>query len=621
MKRAYKRTYKQVLGVIIASSLVTACGGGSSKSSGTNGDVTLEQPEISEVSVSGTVSGLNGELVLSIGGETLSVSENGDVSVDGVQAINSEVDVRVVSQPNDLQCQAVFEQKDFNRLSVDCNERHWQSLTFADAETFGEYQVANVQMVINDNNNGILVWLMNHLTDGSSELWARDLTEGQWGEDYRIGHNNCASGAVSETSFNSRIVSFAVTINNNQNVALICVDKDEANVQISRVTIGDTAYRLYLHERIGSTWSHPESRADTVFQNFSTIWLSKSSIASADNNDVVFTWNSELKNYVSERRAGIWQHPESINDTITDTLTQVSSYAPNVVMNQFGETLIAFAQQGRALGSTKDIFYSEYRNGQWSHHVNYLVDGLAVDETETNNDVMTLLNDQGDAVIGWTTSEHGAFVAHRTNTIWQLPNSVADALSDVDALNPESQNLHGFMDDSGNISVVWSQNTGILMAQYKEGHWVLPVSEIDYFFELNKGVSSYPVISGRNDGYLTVAAHGVDLSGTTEMIFLKEFREGTWSTVSFDEPYSPGQGSHDYSYDLKFAMNNRGNAYLTWAGHYSVTDRGGLYVGSYAAHSDKDQITVDEGAGENKGDESAEEGNGTFPEILELEPR
>lgn len=604
MKRAYKRTYKQVLGVIITSSLMTACGGGSSGGSSANGansDVTPEQAQISEVSVSGTVSGLDGELVLTIGGETLTVSEDGNVSLDGVQAINSEVTVQVVSQPNDLECQAAFEQQDFSRLTVTCNERQWQPLTFSDAETFGEYQVANVQMAINDNNSGILVWLMNHSTDGSSELWARDLTDGQWGENYRIGHNRCSSSAMEETSVTSRIVSFAVTINNNQNVALVCIDKDEANVQISRVTIDDTAYRLYLHERVDGTWIHPESQTDTVFQNFSTIWLSESSIASSDNDDVVFTWNSELKNYISEKRAGVWQHPESTSDTITDTLTEVASYAPSVAMNQYGETLIAFTQQGRVLGASKSIFYSEYRNWQWSHHVNYLSDGLAVDRTDPTNDVMVLLNDQGDAAIGWTTSEDGAFIAHRTNNNWLLPSSVDDALSEVAPLNPESHNLHGFMDDSGNISVVWEHSSGILMAQYKEGHWALPASANDYFFELTGGESSFPVISGRNDGYLTVAMHGVDLSTSEEMIFLKEFREGTWSTVSFDEPYSPDQGSHDYSYDLKFAMNNRGNAYLTWAGHYSATDRGGLYVGSYAAHSQNN---------ESGNDESSEEGNG-----------
>ena len=204
-----------------------------------------------------------------------------------------------------------------------------------------------------------------------------------------------------------------------------------------------------------------------------------------------------------------------------------------------------------------------YRLGtlHWKYPTS-LTDNISPDGQNANSPKVAMDN-KGNAIITWSQSDGShtqTFKSEYRNGIWTNPSSLSDNIS------LDGQDIYGTrvaMDNNGNAIIAWYQsdgaNTQVFKSEYRGGAWTNPINLIDNISP--NGQNVYDVgVAMDNNGNAIITWRQYD--GSYYRIFKSEYRGGVWTNpVLLTDNISPGGTT---AYDPQVAMDDNGNAIITW---------------------------------------------------------
>jgi len=190
----------------------------------------------------------------------------------------------------------------------------------------------------------------------------------------------------------------------------------------------------------------------------------------------------------------------------------------------------------------------------------------------------------GDHVISLTASDSegktGSSAIKISIKSWTHPTGLTDNISPeaYDAASPQVA-----MDSNGNAIITWQQGypglNRIYKSEYRNGAWILPGSLDDYISPDGVHAGSPQVAMNSNGNAIIIWMQSVNLGGNIRtQIYKSEYRNGTWvhpaGPDDYINPYGESVFNEDNSRNPQVAMDNNGNAIITWeqydGSHYQI---------------------------------------------------
>jgi len=337
-----------------------------------------------------------------------------------------------------------------------------------------------------------------------------------------------------------------VAMDNNGNAIITWEQSDGLNPQIFK-----SEYR-------GGVWTHPSSLTDNISQDGQDADYPQ--VAMDNNGNAIIIWQqsdgSNWQIFKSAYGGGIWTHPSSLSDNISPD--GQDAYSPQVAMDNNGNVIITWYQFD---GSNNQIFKSEYRGGVWTHPSS-LTDNISPDGQHADYPQVAMDNN-GNAIITWEQSDGSSsqiFKSEYRGDVWTHPSSPSDNISPngQDASYPQMA-----MDNSGNAIITWHQSDGsnnqIFKSEYRGGVWTHPSSLADNISPDGQH-AYYPQVAMDNNGNAIIT--WVQSDGSNDQTFKSAYRGGGWT-----HPSSPSDNISPEGQDAHYpqvAMDNNGNAIITW---------------------------------------------------------
>ena len=354
-------------------------------------------------------------------------------------------------------------------------------------------------------------------------------------------------------------------------------------IQIVVVTNGNgnvgAANIVNINVTCTDRWSLPLSLLDNISPDGQGAYDVSSAMDTQGNAVVVWRQSDGTNSQVfkSEYTARGWSHPADLFDNISPDGQDVE--APRVAMNGSGDAVIAWAQSD---GNHLRVFVSERRAGVWDHPID-LTDNILSPPGRNASDVAVAIDDSGDAIIVWSQSDGSdlqIFKGENRAGQWSIPSGLTDNISpDGQAVWPASV----AMDNLGDAIIAWPQMDGmnwrIFKSEYRGGSWTHP-NQSDAISPAGE-YAWFPALAMDDNGEAIITWPQYD--GMDIQIFMSEYRGGAWyHPAGLFENISP---SGEYTYDPSVAMDNSGNAIIAWYqsdGAYSQIFmseyRGGLWT-------------------------------------------
>ncbi len=364
-------------------------------------------------------------------------------------------------------------------------------------------EVTDPEVAMDDNGNAIIVWTQS---DGfNSQLFKSEYRNGAW-----IHPDNQQDNISPD---NENAYSPSVAMDNNGNAIITWSQSDSGSPQIFK-----SEYRNNL-------WTHPSNLGDNISINNQI--ASNPSLAMSDNGEALIVWQQftgvNVALFKSEYRNGIWTHPISIDDHFT--LLGGNAFNPSVAMDNLGRSIISWTQFD---GNSLQIFKSEYRNNGWSHPTD-LMANISPNLYEADNS-RVVMNDNA-AVIVWIGndgSNNQSYKSEYRNGSWTHPTNADDNISpngqNVTTV-PMLNNITLAIDSSGNTIIVWTQSDGtniqFFKSVYQNNAWIHPTNLSDNI-SLN-GFDVFDISIAMNDQGASVLAWS-QYDGTNSQIFKAEYR-------------------------------------------------------------------------------------------------
>jgi len=215
---------------------------------------------------------------------------------------------------------------------------------------------------------------------------------------------------------------------------------------------------IYKSEYRGGSWTHPADLSDHISP--SGIYAMLPQVAMADNGDAVITWeqsgyNMEL--YMMEyRNMTVWSSPVMISPSGSGAGTS------QVAMNKAnGDTIIVWAQN-EEFSYGKRIFMSEYRSGIWTHPLtrnNYISQaGYEADNAHA------AMDGNGNAVIVWSNKGNGVYTGwismmeYRAG-VWKHAAEIPP-VGEIDSYYPYPYSPDAAIDNIGDAVIAWDVFVG-----------------------------------------------------------------------------------------------------------------------------------------------------------------
>ncbi|MCX7000028.1 MAG: hypothetical protein NT106_07015 [Candidatus Sumerlaeota bacterium] len=339
-----------------------------------------------------------------------------------------------------------------------------------------------------------------------------------------------------------------VAMDNNGNAIVTWYQSDGAKSQIFK-----SEYR-------NGVWTHPSSLSDNISQNGQDAYGPQ--VAMDNNSNAIITWfqsdGTKSQTFKSEYRGGVWTHPASISDNISPDGQDALS--PRVAMDDNGNAIITWFQSD---GTKNQIFKSEYRNGVWTHPLS-LLDNISPDG-QNAYDPRVAMDNNVNAIITWRQSDglnNQIFKSEYRGGGWTHPPSLSDNIS------PDGQGAYNpqvAMDNNVNAIITWYQSDGsndqIFKSEYLGGVWTHPSSLSDNISPDGwQADASNPQVAMDSNGNAIITWY--QSNGSKTQIFKSEYRGGVWThPASISDNISPdGQNA----LNPQVAMDNNGNAIIIW---------------------------------------------------------
>lgn len=351
--------------------------------------------------------------------------------------------------------------------------------------------------------------------------------------------------------------------------ATIYVPKDYPTIQdaIDAASVSDTLIvwrqsngnesQAFKSEYRSGVWSFPADLDDNFSSDGQNVYDIQA--AMTDHGDALVVWRQSNGNndqiFMSHFVGGQWTHPSGLADNISPDGQNASN--PQVAMNSNGDALIVWSQSD---GVNVQIFKSEYRSGVWKHPLD-LLDNISPD-ARSASDAVAAMDDAGDALIVWTQSDGSdtqTFLSEYRGAQWDHPVDLNDNISpDGTPTWPAAV----VMDALGHALIAWPQSNGtdylIFMSEYRGGSWTHP-SLSDHISPAGAD-AWFPSVALNDHGEALIA--WPQYNGQVTSIFLSECRGGIWDhPLGLWDSISPGG---EYAYGPFAAVGDDGDAIIAW---------------------------------------------------------
>ncbi len=348
----------------------------------------------------------------------------------------------------------------------------------------------------------------------------------------------------------------------------VAMDRDGNAIIVWRQSDGAN-WQIFKSERRNGIWTHPSSLSDNISQNgqdcaFPFVAMNRGS--------AIIAWHqfdgADYQIFMSEYRMSKWKHPKGLSDNIS--VDGTNAQLAHVAMDDDNNAMIVWEQSD---GARYQIYKSEYRNNAWTHPVR-LSDNISPNGQDAHN-VQLRMDNNGNAIIVWDQSDGSVkkiFKSEYRGGDWTHPSSLADAIVS-NAFDPQVA-----MDDNGNALIAWIQNDGVndqvFLSEYRSGVWKYP----DFLFEnISPDGSNTMYSKAAMDDHGNAIVVWAQDEGSTLQIFKSEYRGGVWyHPANLMDNISPVGPDTMYP---QIAMSKNGNAMIVWHQKYSAINR--IYISEY----------------------------------------
>jgi hypothetical protein len=353
------------------------------------------------------------------------------------------------------------------------------------------------QVAMDNSGNAIIIW--EQYNGSKYQVFKSEYRGGVWTNPSSLSDNISPDGQDANYP--------QVAMDNNGNAIITWYQSDGANWQIFK-----SEYR-------SGVWTNPSSLTDNISPDGQDAYNPQ--MAMDNNGNAIITWcqsdGSKYQIFKSEFRGGVWTHPSSLSDNISQD--GQDAHNPQVAMDNNGNAIITWYQ---ADGSNNQIFKSEYRDGGWTHPSslsdNISPDGQAAGSTQV------AMDNNGNAIIAWQQydgSNWQIFKSEYRGGVWTHPSSLSDNIS------PDGQDANYpqvAMDNNGNAIITWEQSDDqIFKSEYRGGFWKHPASLSDNISQDGQEATN-PQVAMDNNGNAIIAWNQSD--GSKSQIFKSEYRWG-----------------------------------------------------------------------------------------------
>ena len=287
----------------------------------------------------------------------------------------------------------------------------------------------------------------------------------------------------------------------------------------------------------GPAWRHPSSPDSAI----SLAGSNPNSVKAAinDSGDAVVVWrqldgtndcgNACYRLFISERRGGQWTHPQTVADGIGTPGEDVAW--PQVDMSADGDAVLAW-QQRVSGGATYNVYRMEYDtiSATWESPAKVNPD------SHYGANPMVAMDNAGNALIAY--AKMGTYGLFKTQYSASAETWDAPVKFDPGGTTNFTSNLNLDMCDSGNAVIVWRQWGSTDAPLYRSdfgfstaGTWTHPLNMADH----TSPVASYTtygsdlaVVSGR----ATVAWRGQSDDFGRHHVFMSRYNGSSWSDPS-----------------------------------------------------------------------------------------
>jgi hypothetical protein len=319
------------------------------------------------------------------------------------------------------------------------------------------------------------------------------------------------------------------------------------------------------------TWTHPTALSDTISPDGND--ADSVTLACGHNGDAVVAWEYGSRIFASERRNGVWTHPER-DVTPAHNPDGGSSFDTHVAVDHRGHTLLVWSQRD---GATERVYGSVFRNGVWrdpSAHADFL--------STTAGDALhprVAFDVSGDGYLVWDqyVSGNGAiFLATYHDGAWTRPASPAARISPD---TTHAQDVQLAVSPTGHVIVVWAQGDGhnyrIYKSELRNGTWTHPGSLADGISPAGSDAYAPDVAF---DGAGNAVLAWLQNDGAHQQVYLAELRNNSWRypTGVADNISPDGRPAHA----VAVAMARGGQAIVVWRQDVSATESG-LFKSEY----------------------------------------
>jgi|GEM_PF-677853 len=316
--------------------------------------------------------------------------------------------------------------------------------------------------------------------------------------------------------------------------------------------------QIFMSEYINGEWIHPLGTLDHISPGGQNAFNPQ--VAISENGDAVITWTqfsgTNFLIYMSEKRNGIWSHPQSLSENISPT-SQNAAF-PQVAISDNGDTVIVWEQLD---GINTQIYLSEYRSNFWFHPA-----GLGDRESVPGENAILAqvsANATGDAVVAWEQSDGNHFKIFRSeyrNGSWIRPLNLGDSISPVGSNAVLARTA---IADNGDALIVWQQSNGsnsqIYMSENRQGSWSDPIDQMDYI-SLDGENAATPEVSMNETGESIIVWS--QSNGVYSQIYRREYRDLAWSGPQ-DLSDSISIEDSDANFPV-VKINSSGQSIITW---------------------------------------------------------
>jgi len=555
--------------------------------------------------VGGSVTGLHGTVLLQLlGGHDLPIVSDGPFTFPALLSDGASFAVSVAAHPDRQACEVAegtgtIAGADITSVAVTCSDPAWHlPAALTDAVSPAGVSIEEVRVAVSDADDAIVAtksW--SYTNDCSSvpcgRLFVSERTEGVWVH------------PADETDYislpDTNIYQFAVDMNASGDVILAWTQAD-AN--------GDD--QVYMSERTGGVWTHPSALGDHINPPGEDAW--GLDVAIADNGDAVVLWGQRLGDpgsqpFLSERRAGIWTHPDDLEDGISPH-TDSSLYDLVVDMGADGETLVVWRQHAVA---GHGWFRSLYLDGQWHHPAS--TDDAWVVRGIIGLSLDAAMNDAGHAMVVWRESDESdecnssacarLYFSEWDGVSWQDPE-LGMEISPPGVWSSPPQVVLTDAGDALALTDAQGQTTDcngspchhLWLSERWGGAWNVPADATDPFTPLGTDVDyGTPLLAVDAAGTSVVGWYTYD-GGTSctdcmggrrsgcacRELYLAERRGGTWAFPADLTDHPTLEGSSVGA--AAVALSNSGYGLLAWSQGDVTTDCDGndcgrLYIGEF----------------------------------------